>query len=70
MATAVMEDQGMVSALMREAAGLPTFDRLVLMLRWAEGLTRHEAALALDADAASVLASEMRLRAWFAATVA
>jgi hypothetical protein len=39
----------------------------VLQLRWAEGLTRAETALVLDAEPASVLAAEMRLRAWVAA---
>ncbi|MFM7809415.1 MAG: hypothetical protein ACKPEA_16020 [Planctomycetota bacterium] len=66
MANAVMDDQQLVSALMRQAESLPAFDRLVMMLRWAEGFTRQEAALALDAEPASVLASEMRLRAWVA----
>lgn len=66
MADAVMDDQQLVSVLMRQAESLPAFDRLVMMLRWAEGFTRHEAALALDAEPASVLASEMRLRAWVA----
>jgi hypothetical protein len=46
---------------------LPRFDRLVLQLRWAEGLTRGETALVLDAEPASVLAAEMRLRSWIAA---
>ena len=64
MATAVMDDQQLVSALMRQAESLPAFDRLVMLLRWAEGFTRHEAALALEVEPASVLASEMRLRAW------
>ena len=66
MASTVMDDQQLVSALMRQAASLPAFDRLVMMLRWAEGFTRQEAALALDVEPAGVLASEMRLRAWLA----
>ena len=56
MSSAVMEDQDIVAALMRQATSLPTFDRLVLMLRWAEGFTRQEAALALDAFAESAIA--------------
>ena len=66
MASAVMDDPQLVSALLRQAASLPSFDRLVMMLRWAEGFTRQEAALALEVEPASVLASEMRLRAWIA----
>lgn len=66
MAPAVMEDQQLVSALLRQAEMLPRFDRLVMMLRWAEGFSRQETALALDVEPASVLASEMRLRAWLA----
>ena len=49
-----------ITAVVRVA----TVDRLVLQLRWAEGLSRHETALSLDVQPASVLAAEMRLRAW------
>ena len=48
------------------AAALPRFDRLVLQLRWSEGLTRPETALVLQAQPARVLAAEMRLREWAA----
>jgi DNA-directed RNA polymerase specialized sigma24 family protein len=60
----VTDDQEKVSRLAAIAASLPRFDRLVLQLRWAEGLSRHETALSLDVQPASVLAAEMRLRAW------
>lgn len=62
----VTEDQARVSRLAMRAAALPRFDRLVLQLRWAEGLNRVEAASALQVEPASVLAAEMRLRAWAA----
>jgi DNA-directed RNA polymerase specialized sigma subunit len=64
MTVAVMEDPSRLQSLARTAAALPTFDRLVLQLRWAEGLNRIEAAAVLDAEPASVLAAEMRLRDW------
>jgi hypothetical protein len=62
MTALVMDDLARLDALMRAAACLDRFDRLVLQLRWGEGLTRAETALALDADAARVLAAEMRVR--------
>ena len=64
MTAVVMDDLLRDGSLPREAARLNTFDRLVLQLRWAEELTRAETALVLEADPASVLAAEMRLRAW------
>ena len=67
MTVMVMEDQEKMSRLADGLAALGAFDRLVLQLRWSEGLTRLEAALALDAEPARVLAAEMRLRAWAAA---
>jgi DNA-directed RNA polymerase specialized sigma subunit len=66
MAGMVMDGQELMATLKRQAESLPAFDRLVMMLRWAEGLSRQETALTLEADPASVLASEMRLRAWIA----
>ena len=67
MTAVVMEGPARLANLERDARALPRFDRLVLQLRWAEGLTRSETALVLDAEPASVLAAEMRLRSWFAA---
>ena len=67
MTVMVMEDQEKMSRLADGLAALGAFDRLVLQLRWSEGLTRLETALALDAEPARVLAAEMRLRAWAAA---
>jgi DNA-directed RNA polymerase specialized sigma subunit len=64
MTAVVMDDLLRDGSLQREAARLNAFDRLVLQLRWAEELTRAETALVLEADPASVLAAEMRLRAW------
>lgn len=64
MTVMVTEDQEKMSRLAMLAASLPRFDRLVLQLRWAEGLNRAETALTLDAEPARVLAAEMRLRAW------
>lgn len=67
MTVVVMDGPARLATLERDALALPRFDRLVLQLRWAEGLTRSEAALVLDAEPASVLAAEMRLRSWIAA---
>jgi hypothetical protein len=67
MTAVVMDGPARLANLERDARALPRFDRLVLQLRWAEGLTRSETALVLDAEPASVLAAEMRLRSWFAA---
>ncbi|MFZ4722754.1 MAG: hypothetical protein ACOYMI_06350 [Phycisphaerales bacterium] len=67
MTVVVMDGPDQLANLERDARALPRFDRLVLQLRWAEGLTRAETALVLDAEPASVLAAEMRLRAWVAA---
>jgi len=67
MTAVVMDGPARLANLERDARALPRFDRLVLQLRWAEGLTRSETALVLDAEPASVLAAEMRLRAWIAA---
>lgn len=69
MTAVVMDRPAQLAHLEREARALPRFDRLVLQLRWAEGLTRGETALALHAEAASVLAAEMRLRAWLTAAI-
>jgi len=66
MATAVMDGPARLALLEGSAARLPRFDRLVLQLRWGEGMTRAETALALDAAPASVLAAEMRVREWAA----
>lgn len=67
MTAEVMDRPAQLANLERDARALPRFDRLVLQLRWADGLTRGETALVLDVEAASVLAAEMRLRRWFTA---
>ena len=67
MATLVMEDLPADARMLREASALPRFDRLVMQLRWADGLNRAEAALVLETSSASVLAAELRLLAWAAA---
>jgi len=67
MTAVVMDGPARLANLERDALSLSRFDRLVLQLRWAEGPTRSETALVLDAEPASVLAAEMRLRAWIAA---
>ena len=67
MATMVMDDPPATADMLRAATALPRFDRLVMQLRWADGLNRAEAALALDCTPASVLAAELRLLAWAAA---
>ena len=66
MAAPVMDDLQHVERLERDARRLSTFDRLVMQLRWADELTRAETAQVLDAEPASVLAAEMRVRAWLA----
>jgi hypothetical protein len=68
MTAVVMDGHARIANLEREARELPRFDRLVLQLRWGEGLNRVETALVLHAEPASVLAAEMRLRAWLTAT--
>lgn len=70
MTTVVMDGPARLARLEGSVACLSRFDRLVLQLRWGEGLTRAETAMALDAETASVLAAEMRLRAWAAAAEA
>lgn len=67
MMSLVMDDLNDLQRLEHEARRLPAFDRLVMQLRWADDLTRAETAHVLDVEAASVLAAEMRLRAWIAA---
>jgi DNA-directed RNA polymerase specialized sigma subunit len=67
MATMVMDDRPADAQMLREALDLPRFDRLVMQLRWADGLNRAEAALVLKTPPASVLAAELRLLAWIAA---
>ncbi|MBM4006888.1 MAG: hypothetical protein FJ292_04905 [Planctomycetes bacterium] len=69
MTAEVMDRPAQLANLERVACALPHLDRLVLQLRWADGLTRGETALVLDVEAASVLAAEMRLRRWSAAAV-
>ena len=66
MTVVVMDGPVRLANLEREACSMPRFDRLVMQLRWGEGLTRSETAIVLHAEAASVLAAEMRLRAWVA----
>jgi DNA-directed RNA polymerase specialized sigma subunit len=67
MATLVMDDLPADARMLREALSLPRFDRLVMQLRWADGLNRTETALVLETPPASVLAAELRLLAWVAA---
>ena len=66
MTVMVTDDLERATRLATLAAALPRFDRLVLQLRWAEGLTRPETAMALQVEPARVLAAEMRLRDWAA----
>lgn len=66
MASMVMEDPPATAEMLREAWALPRFDRLVMQLRWCEGLNRAETAAVLDASSASVLAAELRLLTWAA----
>lgn len=67
MAILVMDDLPADARMLQEARALPRFDRLVMQLRWADGLNRAETALVLETSAASVLAAELRLLAWVAA---
>jgi hypothetical protein len=67
MTAVVMDRPEQLASLERDARELPRFDRLVLQLRWAEGLSRGETALVLDVAPDRVLAAEMRLRRWLAA---
>ena len=67
MALMVTDDLPADAQMLREALDLPRFDRLVMQLRWADGLNRTETALVLEAPPASVLAAELRLLAWIAA---
>jgi len=67
----VVTDRSELEPWWLEAAErLPRFDRLVLQLRWADDLTRSEAAAVLACHAAQVLAAELRLRAWLRTTAA
>jgi hypothetical protein len=66
MTVVVMDGPARLRFLSRISAELSTFDRLVLQLRWSEGFSRAETAATLDAEPASVLAAEMRLRDWAA----
>ena len=70
MATMVMDDPPATADMLRQARALPSFDRLVMQLRWADGLNRTETAMALECTPASVLAAELRLLAWASAQAA
>lgn len=66
MAAVVMDDLQQLDRLAHEARRMPGFDRLVMQLRFADGLSRAETSQVLDVEPASVLAAEMRVRAWVA----
>jgi|GEM_PF-3041231 len=59
-----MDDRNNLQRLQQHALALPSFDRLVMQLRWADAFSRAETALVLEVESASVLAAEIRLHTW------
>jgi DNA-directed RNA polymerase specialized sigma subunit len=70
MVQVVMDRPELELRWLEAARCLPHFDRMVLQLRWADGLTRPETAAVLACHAAQVLAAELRLMAWLRRTTA
>ncbi len=64
MVAPVKEDLHALALLQRQAIHLPTFDRLVLQLRWADGFSRRETADVLESDVSIIQETEVKLRAW------